>query len=170
MGNIEYLKIKNYSDYKKLVENIENLCSDKRPLVVIPELLSNVEEEEITINIANTLALKENKILIIDCNFRNLNTYEQFDISNNFGLYEVLVEDINVEDIIVNIDNNLDILTSGTKRLNLVDLLTANKLKSIVVYLKEFYDYIILDMPETFTEYGHILNEIKDVILFGREN
>ena len=110
MGNIEYLKIKNYSDYKKLVENIENLCSDKRPLVVIPELLSNIEEEEITINIANTLALKENKILIIDCNFRNLSTYEQFDISNNFGLYEVLVEDINVEDIIVNIDNNLDLL------------------------------------------------------------
>ena len=29
---------------------------------------------------------------------------------------------------------------------------------------------IILDMPETFTEYGHILNEIKDVILLGREN
>ena len=85
-------------------------------------------------------------------------------------MYEVLVEDINVEDIIVNIDNNLDILTFGTKRLNLVDLLTANKLKSIVVYLKEFYDYIILDMPETFTEYGHILNEIKDVILLGREN
>lgn len=170
MGSIECLKIKSYRDYKELIENIENLCSNKKPLVVIPKLLSDVEEEEITINIANTLALKENKILIIDCNLRSLNIYAQFNISNNFGLYEILEENINVEDIIINIDNNLDILTLGTKKLNLIDPLIARKLKNAIVYLKEFYDYIILDMPETFIEYRHILNEINGVVLLGREN
>lgn len=170
MENIQCLEIKDYKDYKKLIEDIENLCLNQRPLVVIPKLSSKLEEEEMTIDVANTLALRENKILIIDCNLKNINIYSQFNISNNFGLYEILAENIKAENIIVNIDSNLDILTFGSKKLDLTNRSIANKFKDILVYLKEFYDYIILDMPETFIEYGHILNEIDRVILLGRSN
>lgn len=170
MENIHCLEIKNYKDYKKLIEDIENLCLNERPLVVIPKLVSKIDEEEMTVNIANTLALKENKILIVDCNLKNINIYNEFNISNDFGLYEILEENIRAENIIINIDNNLDILTLGSKKLDLVNESIANKLKDVLVYLRSFYDYIVLDMPETFIEYAHILNEINRVILLGRSN
>ncbi|MDO4535071.1 MAG: hypothetical protein Q4B63_04580 [Clostridium perfringens] len=170
MESINFFEIEGYRDYKMLVENVQTLCLNKKPLIVIPKLSSKFEEEEITINIANTLALNSNKILVVDCNLRNINIYKQFNISNNFGLYEILKDNISAEDVIVNIEKNLDILTLGRKRLNLINLEISNGIKNLLLYLKVFYDYIILDMPETFLEYKHILEKIDGVILIGKKN
>lgn len=169
MESINFFKIEAYKDYKILVENVQSLCLNKGPLIVIPKLSSNFEKEEITINIANTLALNLNKVLVIDCNLKNINIYKYFDISNNFGLYEILKENINPEDIIINIEKNLDVLTFGKKDLDLINPLISKKIKNLIVYLKDFYDYIILDMPETFLEYKHILEKISGIILIGED-
>ncbi len=170
MKSINFFKIEDYKDYKMLVENIQTLCLNKTPLIVIPKLLSKFEEEEITINIANTLALNSNKVLVVDCNLKNINIYKHFNITNNFGLYEILEENIGAEDVIVNIGKNLDILTLGKKKLDLINPVISRDIKSLIVYLKTFYDYIILDMPETFLEYKHILKKIGGIILIGTEN
>ena len=170
MKSINFFKIEDYKDYKMLVENIQTLCLNKTPLIVIPKLLSKFEEEEITINIANTLALNSNKDLVVDCNLKNINIYKHFNITNNFGLYEILEENIGAEDVIVNIGKNLDILTLGKKKLDLINPVISRDIKSLIVYLKTFYDYIILDMPETFLEYKHILKKIGGIILIGTEN
>ena len=170
MKSINFFKIEDYKDYKMLVENIQTLCLNKTPLIVIPKLLSKFEEEEITINIANTLALNSNKVLVVDCYLKNINIYKHFNITNNFGLYEILEENIGAEDVIVNIGKNLDILTLGKKKLDLINPVISRDIKSLIVYLKTFYDYIILDMPETFLEYKHILKKIGGIILIGTEN
>lgn len=170
MESISFFKIEDYKDYKILVENVESLCLNRVPLIVIPKLSSKFEKEEITINIANTLALNLNKVLVIDCNLQNINIYKYFDISNNFGLYEILKENIKPEDVIVNIEKNLDILTLGRENIDLIDPLVSKKIKNLIVYLKDFYDYLILDMPETFLEYKHILEKINGIILIGKEN
>ena len=138
MEDINCLKIKGYKDYKMLVENIQSLCLNRKPLIVIPKLLSKSDEEEIVLNIANTLALALNKVLVIDCNLKNINIYKQFNILNNFGLYEILKKGINPKDIIVNIENNLDILTLGAESIDLMDYEISQKMKYSIRYLKKF--------------------------------
>lgn len=169
MKETEYFKVENYKDYKDLIEDIQNLSLNIDPLVVIPKLTKKRGEEEIAINIAHTLSLNGNKVLFIDCDFENTNIYRELNISKNFGLYDILKDDIDAKDIIINIDKNLDILTSGHKYLNLLDPYMLNELKLNVLYFKKFYDYIVLDMPKTFKEYINVFSKIFGVVLVGRE-
>ena len=117
-----------------------------------------------TINIAASLALKNKKVLVVDCDSQmNLS---QFFISNdevdetetNETIYEILQSENEIEECIntvsfnkkrrfkKDIDISIDIIL-GSERLDYYDGSDADALKNKLNEIKEQYDFILLDFP-----------------------
>ncbi|SCH19713.1 MULTISPECIES: CpsD/CapB family tyrosine-protein kinase [unclassified Romboutsia] len=99
-------------------------------------------------NIARCFSELDNKkTIVIDCDFRKQSINKYFRLSKNTkGLSDIIYENKELE-ICVQKDGDLDILCSGTFKANPAVLLQSSKMKKLIEYLKEKYDYILIDSP-----------------------
>ena len=104
----------------------------------------------ISLNLASTLALKDNKrVLVIDLDLRRASLSKFID-SPIHGLSSYLTNKIsNFDDIIIKNpkDSIIDILPIGAIPPNPSELLLSERYDKLIDDLKEVYDYIILDCP-----------------------
>ena len=98
------------------------------------------------INIAKIFAMMGKKTLLIDADLRNGDVAERFGIKDSKGLSEYLA-DLSELKIHQNVDNNLDVITTGAFPPNPTDLLISEKWKKMIEDEKEKYEVIILDTP-----------------------
>lgn len=106
-----------------------------------------------TINLAASLAVLEQKVLIIDADPQaNSTSGLGFDVKNvQSSIYECIVDEVDAQKVILNTDiENLDLIPSHIdlvgaeiEMLNLPN--RENVLKNSIVHLKEIYDFIFID-------------------------
>ena len=118
-----------------------------------------------TINIAASLALKDKKVLIVDCDSQmNLSQFfisesdEGAESEDSGSIYDVLLDEKEVEECIntvsfnkkrrfkKDIDISIDIIL-GSEKLDYYEGSDADILKDILNKLKDQYDFILLDFP-----------------------
>jgi len=137
--------------YRNLKNNIQ-LSSLEKELQIIMIASAGVNEgRTITAsNLAAVMAESGKKTILIDCDQRKPNIHNIFAFSNEKGLSNILLGQINFDEKewITN-QNNLYVIPSGPKTANYADLLSADKLNSFLHKLKEKFDYIIIDTPPT---------------------
>jgi capsular exopolysaccharide synthesis family protein len=102
----------------------------------------------ISSNLALSFAQNDSKVLIVDCDMRKGRLHKIFGVTNEKGLSNLLIDE--VEDEFKNYIrktkvDNLYILTMGTVPPNPSELLDSTKNKLLVKILKEKFDYIIFD-------------------------
>lgn len=103
----------------------------------------------ISANLAATFSMVNYKVLLIDCDLRKGRQSEIFNLSNEKGLSNLLIDDIKNYKKYINkteIDN-LFVMTSGVVPPNPSELLGSEKNKELMETLKENYDLIIFDCP-----------------------
>jgi succinoglycan biosynthesis transport protein ExoP len=163
-----------------------NLIVDKEPKSPVTEALlfsmenrglktlmvcSSVPKEgktSISTNIAAAIAQTGKRILLIDCDLRKPSVHRHFNITNNqVGLANVLLQGRKVEEMSIEIDDNFDVLTAGIANYNPSELLSSQKMKTLIMEMEEKYDYIILDTPPiiAFTDSITLATEKVGVIL-----
>ncbi|MBZ9636925.1 CpsD/CapB family tyrosine-protein kinase [Clostridium sp. FP1] len=92
------------------------------------------------------LAQSGKKTILIDCDQRNSNIHNMFNLSNDRGLVNFLSGDIKLEAAInTTKQKNLSIITSGANALNYAELFVSEKFNEFTGFLKKDYDYIIID-------------------------
>ena len=99
-------------------------------------------------NIATAFAQDGNKVLIVDCDMRKGRIHKIFEISNNKGLSNLLIDNIekNYKKYIKKTKiENLEILPSGIVPPNPSELLNSEANKKLISILEKEYDYIIFD-------------------------
>ena len=99
-------------------------------------------------NLATAFAQDGNKVLIIDCDMRKGRIHKIFEISNNKGLSNLLIDNIekNYKKYIKKTKiENLEVLPSGTVPPNPSELLNSEANKKLINLLEKEYDYIIFD-------------------------
>lgn len=99
-------------------------------------------------HLAQSLVDADYKVLIIDADMRRPKIHKRFGFNNNNGLSNVISNQTTFEDALIH-DNqtNLDILTSGTIPPNPSELLNSKNFMDFLNYIKDIYDYIIVDTP-----------------------
>ncbi|MBY0061792.1 MULTISPECIES: CpsD/CapB family tyrosine-protein kinase [Priestia] len=103
-------------------------------------------------NLAVSMAQQKEKILLIDANLRNPAIQDIFNIPNNSGLTDILVDEESFEEVVHQTRiENLDILTSGSVLSHFVELLGSQKMKNLLVKLSDCYDTILIDSPSVLT-------------------
>ncbi|MBW4827964.1 MAG: polysaccharide biosynthesis tyrosine autokinase [Clostridiaceae bacterium] len=136
-----YRSLKTNINYLKVENQIKSI------LITSPTL--NEENVTVVVNLAISMAQGDEKILLIDGDLRKPNVHKFFDMENNYGLSNVLNEDINYKEVIKEVKNNsnLDILTSGPILSRSIELLNSKDMKSFINKVSNEYDTIIINGP-----------------------
>ncbi len=99
-------------------------------------------------NLAYVCARMGDKVLVIDSDLRRPVQHALLGTTNNFGLTNVLLRGVPVEDAIKPTDiDNLHFLPSGRLPKSSVGVLDAQRIRDLIAELRDRYDYIFFDSP-----------------------
>lgn len=135
--------------------------------IIVTSNSSGEGKSFVTINLAETLALTDKRVILVGLDIRLPKLKEYLNIQSSNGITNFLSGAIeSVDDIIINY-GNIDIILAGPIPPNPSELLLSNRLDILIDKLKNTYDYVIIDsapiglVSDTFT-----LAKYSDAILY----
>lgn len=140
--------LRNLEPFNKLLANIKysNLENPYRVVMV-----TSTEPDELKsttlMNAAQTIALNDKKVIVIDLDIRKPVVHKYLGISKENGLVEYIEGTLTKEEIIKHGNANVDAITVGKEVLNPLAVIEAKKLKELIALLREEYDYVLIDTP-----------------------
>lgn len=154
MNDLSLITVKNpkspvSESYRTLRTNIQFSSFDNKIKTIVVTSSGPSEGKTTTAcNLAVSMAEAQHKTIIVDCDQRRPKVHKVFEISNEKGLSDFLIGESSLDDVINKTSiNNLYVLPSGTRPPNPSELLASIKMRQFLDYLKENFDYIILDTP-----------------------
>ena len=156
-------------EYEKLKSNILSLNMERTIQTIIVASPVNGEGcSTVASNLALSLAKnKALKVILIDGNIRNPNLHERFNLELHKGLSEVIIGRFGVSDVLKKtMFPNLSVITCGDVGLNPTETFEAHRVKTLIIKLKEEFDYLIFDSPPV-NAYpdAHILASLMDGVI-----
>jgi capsular exopolysaccharide synthesis family protein len=135
--------------FRTVRTNIEFSDIDKNvKTILITSAAPNEGKSTVTANLAVSMALSGKRILIIDADLRNPTLHKFYDVSNNIGLTNLLVDEtIEPEDVLLTPHKDLYFLPSGPLPPNPAELLGSHKMQDLYNTLTQAFDIILVDAP-----------------------
>ena len=141
--------------YRQLRTNIEfsSISSDIKVLVV-SSADSAEAKTETAVNLAQVMAARKKRVLLIDADLRIPDVHKLFDLSKRSGLTNALLElgtdefDLTKYIQYVKVDqgiNPLAIMTAGPSVPNPLEVLSSKRFSDLLSLLKEQFDFILMD-------------------------
>ncbi|MEH2317058.1 GumC family protein [Nostoc sp.] len=89
------------------------------------------------------------RVLVIDANLQNPSLHKILELSNDWGLSLLLVDETTThfQDYIQPIHPSIDILTAGPEPEDTVKLLSSQRMKELIELFEESYDLVLIDAP-----------------------
>ncbi|MBN3957608.1 polysaccharide biosynthesis tyrosine autokinase [Nostoc sp. NMS8] len=89
------------------------------------------------------------RVLVIDANLQNPSLHKILEISNDWGLSLLLVDETTTDfqDYIQPIHPSIDILTAGPEPEDTVKLLSSQRMKELIELFEQSYDLVLIDAP-----------------------
>lgn len=135
---------------KTIRTNLEFSSADeKNNKIMLTSTAPGEGKSFITACLAQSYAAAGKKVLIIDCDLRRGRQYEIFGVSNNKGLSNILISDLDgvkIETIKTKL-KGVYLLPGGTIPPNPSELLESNKMYDVVKMLESDYDILLFDCP-----------------------
>jgi capsular exopolysaccharide synthesis family protein len=119
-------------------------------------------------NLAFVCAQQGDKVLIVDSDLRRPVQHTILGMSNRFGLTNVLMRDVPIEETIKpTAIPNLHFLPSGKLPKTSIGLLDSQRMRELVKNLKARYDYVFFDSPPIIgvTDASILASEVDGVML-----
>lgn len=134
--------------YRSLRTSIKFSSVDK-PIKTIVVTSSLIGEGKSTVvgNLAYSLNQDGSRVLVIDCDLRKPSIHENFLLSNEKGLTDVLFGKSDLKGVTKKIEDSLFLITAGKIPPNPAEILGLRKMEDLIKELKINFDYIILDTP-----------------------
>jgi capsular exopolysaccharide synthesis family protein len=127
---------------------LSNVTKSKGKTIFVTSTTSKEGKSHTSLNLARSLSFSNKKVLIIETDIRvpKLNKYFGVKNKTGLGLTNYIIDNkINFSDIISRVDENLDMISSGTIPPNPAELLMDEKMGTLFNAVKNKYDYIIVD-------------------------
>lgn len=122
---------------------------EKCPVFAVTSSMMHDGKTTNSVNLAISIANAEKKVLLIDADLRKPTVHRYFSLENKDGLSEILAGLTN-EIRIRNTDTeNLKVLTSGQIPPNPAELLGSEQMDTLLEYVRNYFDYVIIDTPPT---------------------
>ncbi|MCD7752025.1 MAG: polysaccharide biosynthesis tyrosine autokinase [Lachnospiraceae bacterium] len=138
--------------YKLLRANITFCFSDDKACRVIGVTSSVRSEGKTTtsINLAYTLAQTNQRVCLVDCDFRLPSVSKTLEIRQKPGMTNFLVGQANGKEVLQKYTSGstrLYVIASGDIPPNPSELLASDRMQTVIRMLEETFDYVILDLP-----------------------
>jgi capsular exopolysaccharide synthesis family protein len=136
--------------FSALYGNLLLHCSGRsiRSLVVTSATAGD-GKSTVAINLARTVSLRGQRVLLVDANLRSPQLHTRMNLSNQEGLTDLLARELRSEELIrrLPLEEHVYVLPAGKTALNSVDLLTSDEMRKLMIELKSTFDLIIFDTP-----------------------
>ena len=132
--------------YRTLRSNLQYVCNQQKcKLICITAATSGEGTSEVAANTALALSKNNNKVLMIDGNLRNPVQQLAFYVQNKGRTNAVMMD----EDLTIhrNVQPRLDVLTAGEVVQHPSEVVDSSKLPTILDYVRDEYDVVIIDTP-----------------------
>jgi tyrosine-protein kinase Etk/Wzc len=131
-------------------------------LVAVTSTISGEGKTFFAMNLAGILAFSDKKVIVIDLDMRKPKIHLGFNTENVKGVSTILSGIDQVDDCIKpSRVKNLDFITAGPVPPNPSELILTSRMDYLVGYLKERYDYVIIDNPPV----GIVTDGMKSVLM-----
>ena len=161
--------------YRHLRTNIEYSSVDKKIHVInITSTQPGEGKTTTSTNLSIVSSGQYGRVLLVDCDMRKPQVHKRFNISNRFGLSNVLDGDnVNIPDSYFSKFKDKDtegvlyVLPAGVKVPNPTELLSSEKFKEFVECMRMRFEFIILDCPPVLSVSDCIpVSRVSDGTLF----
>jgi capsular exopolysaccharide synthesis family protein len=98
-------------------------------------------------NLAATLSHADKRVLVIGADLRRPSLYRYFNLENEIGLADVLLDKVPLDEALKQVSQNLWVLTSGHPPVRPAELLQSHRMAEIVERQRERFDFVLLDCP-----------------------
>ena len=135
--------------YRSIRTNIQFANLDKNLQTIMVTSPTAGEGKTTTLsNVALAMADAEHRVLIVDCDMRKPRIHKVFEISNTYGMAEILLHGGDYKKALNPTSNeNLYIITAGKIPSNPSELLYSNAMKNLIQNLKKDFEYIFIYAP-----------------------
>ena len=134
--------------YRSLRTSIKFSSSDKLiKTIVVTSSLIGEGKSTVVGNLAYSLNQDGSRVLVIDCDLRKPSIHENFLLSNEKGLTDILVGKSDLKSVTKKIEESLFLITAGTIPPNPAEMLDSKVMSSFLEECRNNYDHIILDTP-----------------------
>jgi len=137
--------------YRALRSNMQFMLKRgaKSNVILVTSSISGEGKTLTSINLASVFAVSEKKTILVGVDLRKPKIAEEFGLkANDLGLSHYLSGQKTVDEVInKNLYKNFDLMLSGPVPPNPSELLLSEKTAEMMAYLRENYEYIILDAP-----------------------
>lgn len=101
-------------------------------------------------NLAVVMSQLDRRVLLIDGDLRKPRLHEIFKVSNRVGLVNILTGSGKTEEVFVKTPlPNLWLIPSGPTPPNPAELLASDRMREFIKYLREHFDFVVIDSPPT---------------------
>lgn len=161
--------------YRHLRTNIEYSSVEKKIHVInITSTQPGEGKTTTSTNLSIVSSGQYGRVLLVDCDMRKPQVHKRFNISNRFGLSNVLAGDnVNIPDSYFSKFKDKDtegvlyVLPAGVKVPNPTELLSSEKFKEFVECMRMRFEFIILDCPPVLSVSDCIpVSRVSDGTLF----
>jgi capsular exopolysaccharide synthesis family protein len=182
IGEISYQKTKNpivtgdgkrtviAEQFRKLRASLNFIeASAKKRRIIVTSTISGEGKSFITANLGVSLALAGKKVVLLEIDLINPSLSEKLNISANKGVSDYLLGACEHFEIIKRTEahENLFIIPSGPLPDNPSELLANGKVKDLLMYLNEIFDYIIIDTaPVGYLSDAYVLSPLCDITFY----
>jgi len=103
----------------------------------------------VALGLAVSAAHMHRRVLLIDANLRQPSLHKILELSNDWGLSLLLIDETNthVKEYIQPIHPAIDVLTAGPTPEDTVKLLSSDRMKELVQLFEQTYDLVLIDTP-----------------------
>lgn len=155
--------------YTRLRDNLIYINSDgTKKVIQIESAVAKEGKTSVAANLAVSLGLTDKKVVVVDLDFRRPRSHRIFECAKELGISEYLIGAKTKEEIIKHTKYaNVDLVTRGSEIYNPALVLVSEKFKELIAYLREVYDFVLLDCAPVLqvSDYIHI-SKVSDGALF----
>jgi polysaccharide biosynthesis transport protein len=153
--------------YRMLQSNIKFLNSGRSVnSIVITSSAAQEGKSTVAANLAASMAQIGNKVLLVDADLHHPIQHHIWNTHNDRGLSNVVAEQLDPRMVMEEVLPNLDLITSGTTIPASAALLDSQRMRMLIDYWSESYDYVIIDTPSLdLTADAPIMGRIADGVL-----
>ncbi len=139
---------------------------------MLTSAISGEGKTTLALGLAASAAHMHQRVLLIDGNLRHPHLHKILNLSNDWGLSLLLVDEANsdAQDYIQPIHPAIDILTAGPTPEDPVKLLSSQRMIELIKFFEQIYDLVLIDTPSILgTVDARILAALcNGIIMVGR--